>query len=71
MLANNIYIFTFPEEGEIERIISMEPWNFNRALLLLKKFEGFTMGDIGSFPTTHLWVRATNIPPAGMISDIG
>lgn len=29
------------------------------------------MGEIGSFPTTHLWVRAINILPYGMISDIG
>lgn len=71
MMANNIFIFTFPDEKKIDCIISMEPWNFNRVLLLLKKFEGFDVGDIGSFPTTHLWVRVFNISPFGMISDIG
>lgn len=63
VLPNNIFLFTFPDESEINSILSMEPWNFNRALLLLKRFEGFNMGEIGSFPHTHLWVRATNIPP--------
>lgn len=38
----------FPDAREIDRILDMEPWNFIRSLLLLKRFEGFFMGDLGS-----------------------
>lgn len=71
VLANNIFIFTFSSEAEIDRILSMEPWNFSRSLLLLKRFEGFNMGDVGSFNYTSLWVRAFNVPPSGMIQEVG
>lgn len=46
----------------------MEPWNF---LLLLKRFVGFNMGDVGSFHYTSLWVRAFIVPPSGMILEVG
>lgn len=70
-LANNIYIFTFPSEEEIDRILYMEPWNFSRVLLLLKRFDGFIMRDVRSFNYTSLWVRAFNVPPSSMIKEVG
>lgn len=54
-LANNQFLFTFQQEEDIQRIIAKEPWTFNRSLLLLKRFEGFNMGEVGKFNTTHLW----------------
>lgn len=39
-------------------------------MLILKKFEGFPQGDIGSIQTFQIWVRAYNIPVAAMFSDI-
>ncbi|XP_075511998.1 F-box/kelch-repeat protein At3g23880-like [Primulina tabacum] len=70
-LPDNEFLFIFDEEGGIHRFLSMEPWIFSRALLALKRFTGFTMGAVGSFQTTHLWVRAFDVPPEGMINDIG
>lgn len=29
------------------------------------------MRDVGSFTSTSLWARAFNVPPSGMIQDVG
>lgn len=70
MIAENIFLFTFKNEEIIERILASEPWSYNGALILLKKIEGFRQGNIGSFQTFQLWVRAFNISVAPMFSDI-
>ncbi|XP_073046173.1 uncharacterized protein [Primulina eburnea] len=70
-LPDNEFLFIFDEEGGIHRFLSMEPWIFSRALLALKRFTGFTMGAVGSFQTTHLWIRAFDVPQEGMLNDIG
>lgn len=65
----DFFFFTFEQE-DIERVLGSESWSYNRSLLLLKKFEGFPQGDIGTFQTFQIWVRAYNIMVVAMFSDI-
>lgn len=46
-LGNDVFLFTFPNERERSRIIDMEPWTFNKSLLVLKELDDSSNPNIG------------------------
>ncbi|XP_073152541.1 uncharacterized protein [Henckelia pumila] len=71
IIAANTFLFLINNVEDVDRILDMEPWSYNRSHLLLKKFEGFSMGDAGTFHSMQVWIRVFNMPQTGMISDVG
>ncbi|KAK6143492.1 hypothetical protein DH2020_023840 [Rehmannia glutinosa] len=55
----------------IERVLSYEPWTYNRDLLVLKEFEGMNFQDVGDICHTRFWVQVFNLPDIGMTEKIG
>lgn len=67
----HLHFFLFTDKRELERVLSMEPWTFNNALIALKEVDGVNKGDVGEFRHTRLWVQVHNLPSEGMIEEIG
>lgn len=70
VLVENTFIFTFKEAEYVDRIPDSELWSYNRALVLLKKFEWFPKDDIGKIQTVQIWICAYNIQVEAMFYDI-
>lgn len=49
----------------------MEPWTFNKGLLVLKELDDCSNPDVGDFVYTQLWVQVHNLPSDGMYGEIG
>lgn len=71
VMFENQYLFIFEEIEEMDRILETELWHFAGFLLVLKRFQGYTMGEAGLLLFTHFWVCAFNLPLEGMIEEIG
>lgn len=69
-IKEDIYLFIIKDDKEIERILSIEPWTFNKSFLLLKDVHDVNLGDIGELQFVHLWVQVHNFPSTSMIEKI-
>lgn len=65
-IEQGIFLFTFEIETERERILSMEPWTFDKSLLVLKVYEG-DRDNIGrlNFHFATFWVQIHSLPLDG------
>ncbi|KAK6124264.1 hypothetical protein DH2020_042016 [Rehmannia glutinosa] len=70
-IGPDMFFFIFNDEREIKRVLNLEPWIYNRSLVILKEFEGLNVGDIGDLSYTRLWVQVFNLPDFGMTENIG
>ncbi|KAK6138781.1 hypothetical protein DH2020_027478 [Rehmannia glutinosa] len=65
------FFFVFEDPREIEKVLSLEPWTFNRSLLVLKEFEGLNSKDVDDIQYTRFWVQIHNLPDVWMTNKIG
>lgn len=64
-LGSNLISFQFNTKRDMERIISMEPWYFNKHILVLKPLTGNIQPSLMKFDTTPCWIRLYDVPMAG------
>ena len=53
-VGNHILLFVFDNEEEVERIFEGEPWNFDKHLVLIQRYDN-SIPALKSF--VKLWVR--------------
>ncbi|KAK6119800.1 hypothetical protein DH2020_046455 [Rehmannia glutinosa] len=70
-VAQDMFFFIFDNHNEIERILNLEPWTFNRSLLVLQEFEGLNFRDVDVPRHTRFWIQVHNLPDYGMTEKIG
>ena len=70
-LEYDIFLFTFNEEKDCRRILNMEPWHFDNALVLLKEIGENDSIVWGNWSMAKFWVQILNLPTSGMIKEIG
>lgn len=59
---DNIVLFLFQNEEDMERVLWSSPWSFDKYLLVLHKFEYGDLGSTISFDRTPFWVQIHGLP---------
>ena len=60
--GENILLFAFELEVDVERVIQGELWAFDKYLFVFENFEGYAPIHTLGFKTTAFWVQIHNLP---------
>lgn len=60
--TENIYIFQFFHEVDMNRILEDGPWAYEQSLLVLKKLQPYQSPNEIPFTTVEFWVQVHNLP---------
>lgn len=71
VIDRDIFLFSFKKEQDRARVLAMEPWSFNKSLILLKVVNGDEILRWDNWSFTCFWIRVYNLPYDGMIREIG
>ena len=64
-------LFTFDNEEDVERILSSEPWSFDKHLVVMERYEGDKPLNEIRFERTILWVQVHGLPVKYMSVEAG
>lgn len=64
-LENNLISFQFHSSRDMDRVLSMEPWQFNKHVLVLAKLSANIQPSFMRFDKTPCWIRVYDIPIMG------
>ncbi|OMO67876.1 reverse transcriptase [Corchorus capsularis] len=70
-LGEKLYLFRFERVGEMNRILLQQPWNFNKALIVLNEFDGSSPPDAINLDWCSFWVHIYGLPFACMTAETG
>ena len=62
LMGDNILLFEFELETNIEKVLQGEPWVFDRHLVALQQFDGSMPVQELSFDKANFWVQIHNLP---------
>ena len=71
VIDRDIFLFSFEKEQDRARVLAMEPWSFNKSLILLKAVNGDETPRWDSWYLMCFWIRVYNLPYDGMTREIG
>ena len=71
VIDRDTFLFSFEKEQDRAKVLAMEPWSFNKSLLILKAVNGDETLRWDSWSLTCFWIRIYNLPYDGMIREIG
>ena len=61
-VGNHILLFVFDNEEEVESIFEGEPWNFDKHLVLIRRYDNSIPVKELVFDHVSLWVQVHDIP---------
>uniref|UniRef100_A0A7N2MD97 DUF4283 domain-containing protein n=1 Tax=Quercus lobata TaxID=97700 RepID=A0A7N2MD97_QUELO len=61
-MGNHVVLFIFDNMFEVERIIENQPWNFDKHLVVMEKFEESSKLNELTFDKAWFWVQVHDIP---------
>lgn len=64
-MGHNLISFQFKNRRDLKRVLAMEPWHFNKHVLVLKQFTGNTQPSAMQFDSTPFWMRVYDLPMVG------
>lgn len=64
-LGNNLISFQFHNRRDMERVLSMEPWQFNKHILVLTKLSTDIQPSLMPFDKAPCWIRLYDVPIGG------
>ncbi|GMN52831.1 hypothetical protein TIFTF001_021966 [Ficus carica] len=70
-LENDVFLFLFRDAKERKMILDMEPWVFDKHLIVLKEVNGDDVLNWDDWCFTSFWVQAHNLPMRGIVEKIG
>ena len=62
-LGDHIILFTFDNQKEVERILSSEPWSFDKHLVVMQQYDKETPVSDVKFDKASFWVQLHGISP--------
>ena len=69
--GNNMVLFDFELEVDVEKVLMGEPWTFNRHLVVLERYYGSTLVQKLHFRTTSFWVQIHDLPFLFLTTGVG
>ena len=60
--GNNMVLFDFELEVDVEKVLMGEPWTFDRHLVVFERYEGSKSVQKLQFKTTSFWVQLHDLP---------
>lgn len=66
----NIISFQFHNKIDLDRVLAMEPWQFNKHVLVLSPLSGETQPSKMQFNKTPFWMWVYDVPMVGMTNII-
>lgn len=64
-MGANLLSFQFHSKRDLERVVAMEPWHFNKHVLVLKPITNETQPSQMKFDKTQFWIRLYDVPMMG------
>ncbi|PON43114.1 hypothetical protein PanWU01x14_276660 [Parasponia andersonii] len=65
-IGQDVFVYSFSHKVEKQRVQDNKPWNFNKALLILKDFDDRESPRNYEFCFIKFWIRVFNLPLHGM-----
>lgn len=69
-MGMNIISFQFHNKMDLDRVLAIEPWQFNKQVLVLSPLSGETQPSKIQFNKTLFWMRVYDVPMVGMTNII-
>ena len=69
-LGNNTLLFIFDNPEDVDRVISSEPWSFNKHLVVVQKYDINVPIQDACFNKASFWVQVHDIPFRYMTTEI-
>ncbi|XWS34861.1 hypothetical protein CRYUN_Cryun21dG0073400 [Craigia yunnanensis] len=66
-----LFIFRFNDEMEKAMVLMTQPWSFNKSLLVLESFEGYSRPDDVNLKWCPFWIQIHGLPINLMTEKIG
>ena len=60
--GDHIILFSFDNEADVDRILSLEPWCFDKYLMAFSRINKETTLEVCNFNQVSFWVQVYNIP---------
>lgn len=60
--GDNIVLFAFEIEADVEKVLQGEPWTYDRHLVVLERYDGRTLANELNFCNTAFWVQIHDLP---------
>lgn len=64
-LGCNLISFQFQAKRDLKRVLDMEPWHFNKHVLVLQKITDEIQPSAMSFNIVPFWIRIYDLPGSG------
>lgn len=64
-LGDNLVSFQFKCKRDMDRVLGMAPWQFNKHILVLKKISEEVQPSMMKFDSTPFWIRLYDVPLRG------
>lgn len=61
-MGANLISFQFNNKRDMDRVIAMEPWHFNKHILVLKKISTDIQPSMMKFDRSPYWIRLYDVP---------
>lgn len=61
-MGSNLLSFQFHSKRDMERVLEMEPWHFNKHVLVLSPIREYVQPSLMKFDKTSFWIRIYDVP---------
>ena len=61
-VGNHIILFVFDDETEAERVLTLEPWSYDKHLVILNRYDGSYPIRSIKFHTVKFWIQIHGLP---------
>ena len=63
-------LFVFEDEAEVDKILTSEPWSFDKHLMILQRYEKTILIKELAFDKFSIWVQVHDLPACFMKQDV-
>ena len=70
-MYDNKLVFEFENEMDLERVLKLEPWTYDKHLVLFQRINDTTTISSLSFLECSFWVQIHNLPIKSMTPELG
>lgn len=69
-MGENTLLFTFAEETDLERVLSTEPWTYDKYVILFQRVDDDELVASVTFSTMPIWIQIHGLPLSNLSSEV-